>query len=317
MRNFFHVARNTFRECLREPIFFILLVAAVSIIGIFPSISLFAFREQIKLVSDSAMATTLVFGLIAAVLCASHTISREMSNGTVLLLLSKPIHRPVFIASKIAGIISALTVFVFICACSTLIALRVAKDQFQLDYVSFYIYYAALLLSILWGGFRNFYSSKSFAASATLSLIVLIAAAIGVSRLIPVEGKIPPIHTEVIPALILLFFAVWTMGTITVMLSAKLDMEANLLVSSVLFSAGLVSDYFFGASAGTFSFRAALYALIPNWQFFWLADALSNKKTIPWEYIGWAALYTLLYIVICGIIAVTLFTDREVAENVR
>jgi hypothetical protein len=107
------------------------------------------------------------------------------------------------------------------------------------------------------------------------------------------------------------------MGGISVMISAKLDMTANLLISSILFFLGLIAAYFFGTSAGTFSFSGLLYAAIPNWQFFWMADALANKKSIPLDYIGWTAVYTIFYIVLCSIIAITLFSDKEVAENVR
>ncbi len=317
MRNFFHVARNTFRECLREPIFFILLGSAMCLIGLFPSISLFVFHEQIKLVIDSSMATTLVFGLVSAVLCASHTIAGEINNGTVLLLLSKPVSRWSFILSKMAGILAALTVFVFICNGATMISLRVAKDQFRLDYFTFYTYYGLIFLGMVWGAFRNFYSRKSFPASTIISFCIIIPLFIGFLQFMPIEGKIPKFHTEVIPALCLLFFAIWAMGALTVMLSAKLDMMANLLVSSVLFFSGLISDYFLGQSAGSFSFSAIAYAIIPNWQFFWLADALANKKSIPWEYIGWSALYIVFYISLCSVIAITLFSDKEVAENVK
>jgi len=101
MLNFFFRIILIYVRELREPIFFILLVTALVLIGHFPSMSLFVFREQIKLVIDSAMATTLVFGLFAAVLCASHTVSREMRNGTALLLLSKPVYRSSFILAKL------------------------------------------------------------------------------------------------------------------------------------------------------------------------------------------------------------------------
>lgn len=317
MRNFFHVARNTFRECLREPIFFILLVSAITIIGLFPTLTLFVFREQVKLVIDSAMATTLVFGLVTAVLCASHTVSREISNGTVLLLLSKPVSRWSFIVSKIVGILAALTVFVFICNGATLISLRIAKDQFQLDYLTFYTYFGLIIISVLWGAWRNYFSRKSFPAATIIALMFIIPIFILISPFLPSEGKITNIHIEVLPALMLLFFAVWAMGAVSVMISAKLDMVGNLLVSSVFFFSGLVSDYFLADSAGTFSFKSFLYAIIPNWQFFWLADALSNKKIIPLEYIAWSGLYIILYIAFCSIIAITLFSDKEIAENVK
>ena len=317
MRNFFHIARNTFRECLREPIFFLLFLGAIILIGLFPSLSLFVFREQLKLVVDSSMATTLLFGLIGAVFCSSSAVSREISNGTVLLLLSKPVARWSFIIAKIAGIMLALTLLVFICNISTLISLRVAKDQFELEYLTFYIYYGMIIAGMGWGAFRNFYARKSFSASSIFAISILISITLVVVHFIPVEGKLMSVHTEVIPALLLLFFAVWVMVAITVMLSTRLDITANLLISSLLFFFGLVADYFFGASAGSASLSAFLYAIIPNWQFFWMADALANKQAIPWDYVGWTALYTLFYISICTIIAVTLFNDKEIAENVR
>ena len=316
MRNFFHVGRNAFRECLREPIFFVLLISATVLIGLFPSLSLFVFREQIKLVIDSAMATTLVFGLMAAVLCSSHTISREIRNGTVLLLLSKPVAKWSFVLAKMIGIMAALTVFVVICDISSLVSLRVAKDQFRLDYVTFYLFYGSLTAACLWGAFRNFTARKSFASSATFAMLILLSALLITMRSIPVEGEATPpsFHFEVVPALALVLFAVWAMGAITVTLSVKLDLVANLLVSSILFFAGLVSDYFFGASVGTFSLSALCYAVIPNWQFFWLADALANNKKIPLDYMAWASVYIVMYIVFCSVIAVALFGGREVGE---
>ncbi|MBN1864081.1 MAG: hypothetical protein JW808_04205 [Victivallales bacterium] len=316
MLNFFHIARNTFRECLREPIFFILLTSAITLIGLFPSLSLFVFREQIKLVIDSSMATTLVFGLVAAVLCASNTIHREIRNGTVLSLLSKPVSRWNFIIAKMAGILAALSVFVFSCNAATVISIRVANDQFQLDFITFYTYYGMIGICSLWGAFRNFYSRKSFPASSIASMLLIIPAFVLFLQIMPLDGKLLPFPWEVVPALVLLFFAVWSMGAITVMLSARLDMMTNLCASSALFFAGLVSDYFLAGSEATLSLSAVLYAVIPNWQFFWMADALSSKTPIPWVYVGWSAVYISLYMTLCAMIAIHLFIDKEVAENV-
>ena len=129
----YQIAKNTFRESLREPIFLLVLLSALCMIGLFPVFSMFVFRAQEKLVVDSAMATTMIFGWVIAVLIASYAISREIDNGTALLLLSKPVRRPVFIIAKILGILGAVTVFWFLCAVATLISLRIAADQFRID----------------------------------------------------------------------------------------------------------------------------------------------------------------------------------------
>jgi len=316
--NFYHVARNAFRESLREPIFFLLLCTASILIGLFPTLSLFVFREQIKLVMDSSMATTMVFGLIAAVLCASHTVSREMRNGTVLLLLSKPVPRKNFILAKIAGTIGALTVFVFICNISSLISLRVACDQFRLDFTTMYIYYGLIAVSCIFGAVRNYILRRSFASSAVFGMLVSITIFAIILMFIPPSGESVPEYRDVLPAFVLLFFSVWMMGVITVTLSTRLDVIANLTVCSILFFSGLVSDYFFGKAAeeSVLSASSFLYALIPNWQFFWLADALASKRHIPMEYILWSGVYCILYMSFCSFIAVILFRDREVAGTI-
>jgi len=316
--NFYHVAKNAFRESLREPIFFLLLSTSVVLIGLFPTFSLFVFREQIKLVMDSSMATTMVFGLIAAVLCASHTVSREMRNGTVLLLLSKPVPRENFILAKIAGITAALTVFVFICNASSLISLRIACDQFRLDFATMYVYYGLLVTACVFGAVRNYILRRSFASSAVTGMLVLMTGFAIILNFIPSSSEIPA-FSDVIPAFSLIFFSVWIMGVITVTLSTRFDIVPNLTICSVLFFSGLISDYFFGKTAeeSVFSVSSVFYALIPNWQFFWLADALASKKHIPAEYLFWTGLYCVIYMSFCGYLAVLLFRNREIGGSVR
>ncbi|NQZ59293.1 MAG: hypothetical protein HRT88_17710, partial [Lentisphaeraceae bacterium] len=61
---FLQIARNTFRECLREPVFNILLLISLTLNGLMPAFALFVFRAQEKLVRDSGMATMMLFGMI-------------------------------------------------------------------------------------------------------------------------------------------------------------------------------------------------------------------------------------------------------------
>ena len=43
MLSTFQLARNTFKECLRGPVFFLILFTAVVMIGLFPSLAMFVF----------------------------------------------------------------------------------------------------------------------------------------------------------------------------------------------------------------------------------------------------------------------------------
>jgi ABC-type transport system involved in multi-copper enzyme maturation permease subunit len=316
MFNFFYIAKNTFRESLREPIFFILLLTSLVLIAHFPSMSLFVFREQIKLVVDSAMATTMVFGLFAAVLCASHTVSREMRNGTALLLLSKPVYRTSFIMAKIAGIIAALVVFVFICNSATITAIIIAKDQFRMNMAAYYIFFAVILGCAIFGLICNYMHGKSFSSNTTMALLVTIPILTLVLSLTNQHVDVP--FTALAPALLLLFMAVATMGTITVAIASRLDMVANLSICTMIFFLGLISSYLFNHQVDsqliTFINRG-FYAILPNWQFFWLADALASQQQIPASYVLWTLLYTVLYMLLCSMWAIVMFQNLELAKD--
>jgi hypothetical protein len=246
----YQIAKNTFRETLREPIYLLVLLAALVLIGTYPLMTLFVFREQIKLVIDSAMATMMVFGWLLAVLSSSHAIAREIENGTALLLLSKPVKRPVFILAKILGILAALTVFCFLAFLASLIAVRVAKDQFRFDQTVMTLYFGALVLSFIAAALHNYVSRSSFPMAAVLAMLVFVPLVFVISYFIPSgegeERALVGYAWEMVPPLLLVTYSVWAMGTLATALSTRLSLAPNFLVCSVIFVVGLMSDYLIG-----------------------------------------------------------------------
>jgi len=120
---------------------------------------------------------------------------------------------------------------------------------------------------------------------------------------------------SLIPAQLLILCAVFIMGTFATAMSTRLDLVSNLLVCGVVFMLGLFSDYLFGRLADKSFAAAALYSIIPNWQLFWMADALAAHRTIPWRYVGWGLLYVLLFAGFFVLLAVILFRNREVGRQ--
>ena len=155
MSHIYRIAANSFRESIREPVYFLMLAGALFLIGHYPWMTLFVFFEQLKLVVDGAMATTMLFSLAVCVLCASSTVSREIRNGTVLLLLSKPISRWSFVFGKIAGIVAASLLFWLICASASVISVYVAVDQFRMNTRLYGCFMGMIALSTLAGMVTN------------------------------------------------------------------------------------------------------------------------------------------------------------------
>lgn len=306
------IALNTFRETLRQPIYFLLLLTALVMIGFFPTLTLFVFREQVKLVVDSALATMMLFGWGMAVLCANNTVSREIANGTVLMVLSKPVNRQAFLAAKILGILAALALFAGLAGLGTLVAVRVARDQFALDNTAIALYFGALALGCAAGGLNNYFTRRSFPMAATVGLLVLVPLATLVVAAIPPQAGVERLRWGLAPALALIGFSTLALGALATALSTRLDMVPNLVVCGCIFLLGLVSDYLFGRFAGSNPFAFLAYNLVPNWQLFWMADALAADRAIPWSYVGWGALYTTLCLLLFTILAAVLFREREV-----
>jgi hypothetical protein len=91
-------------------------------------------------------------------------------------------------------------------------------------------------------------------------------------------------------------------------------MIATLAVCLGVFLMGLMSDFLFGVRAEQGQWWASLlYAITPNWQLFWMADALEGQKTIPWSYVARASGYVVGYLGAALALALLLFEDRELS----
>ena len=245
----YQIAKNTFRESVREPIFLLLTATALCMIGSFPLFTMFIFTGYEKLVTDSSMATIMVFGWIIAVLISSHTISREIANGTALLMLSKPVQRPVFIVAKVLGILAANTVFCFLTGVAALICLRISVDQFNFDVKLQSMYYGAIILSFAIGGIYNYVTRQTFTSATLISLVVLLPLTALFGHFMKVQDEHIGLAFRIIPAIVLVMFSVWAMGTLATALSTRFSLVPNMLLCAAIFCVGLMSDYLIGRGA--------------------------------------------------------------------
>jgi len=68
------------------------------------------------------------------------------------------------------------------------------------------------------------------------------------------------------------------------------------------------------AGMGGSWWASVLYTVIPNWQYFWLADAIDfGKSTFQWGYVGKAFAYMAAYAGAVLAIGIVLFEERELS----
>ena len=320
MRQFFTIATNAFMELIRQPVFLLLMTASV-FFEIFLAVpNYFAFGDEPKLVENSALATMLLSGLLGAVLSASASLAREIRTGTALAVLSKPVGRAQFFLAKYTGLVAALTMLSYVNLIGVLLASRMAFDAYgKTDLPAIGIFSAGVVLAYALAGFSNFFLRRPFVSDAVFALVVFATLAAFLifqfTRQMESVGTVAQVDWRLVPAGILILFALWILAALALACSTRLDTIPTLAVCSAFFLIGLMSDYFFGrrAEAGEW-WASTLYTVVPNWQLFWFADVLDmDKSTFQWGYIGKAFAYMVAYAGAVLAVGTALFEERELS----
>ena len=320
MRQFFTIATNAFMELIRQPVFLLLMTASV-LFEVFLAVPYyFAFGDEPKLVQNSTLAVMLLSGLLGAVLSASASLAREIRTGTALAVLSKPVGRAQFFLAKYAGLAAALTMLSYVNLIGVLLASWMSFDVYgKTDLPALGIFGTGVVAAYALAGFSNFFLRRPFVSDAVLALVVTTTLAAFLifrfTRQMQTLGVEAHVDWRLVPAGILILFALWILAALAIACSTRLDTIPTLAVCSAFFLIGLMSDYFFGtrAEAGKW-WASALYTAIPNWQLFWFADALDmGKSTFQWGYVGKAFAYAVAYAGAALAVGTALFEERELS----
>jgi ABC-type transport system involved in multi-copper enzyme maturation permease subunit len=110
------VALAAFREGVRQPMFWILLIVGVLLLGLSPFLPYFTFGEDLKMIQDLGYITIMFSGTVFGVLAASMSIAEEIEGRTAVTVMSKPISRRNFLLGKFAGILLAAMVMTMVLA---------------------------------------------------------------------------------------------------------------------------------------------------------------------------------------------------------
>lgn len=318
MRQFATIATNAFMELVRQPIFLLLTTATAAFEIFLATPYYFAFGDEPKLVKNSVLAVMLLAGLFGAVLTASSSLGREIRTGTALAVLSKPIGRAQFLFAKYVGLVLALTVMTYVNLVAALIASRMAFDAYgSTDMAALGIFAGALVVAYGIGGFSNFFLRRPFVSDAFFAMVGMVTLAayliFSFTKQQQSLGTAGAVDWRLVPAAVLILFALWILAAIALACSTRVDVIPTLAICSAIFLIGIMSDYLFGRHAEKGSWLASvLYTVTPNWQLFWLADVLeTGKNTFPWGYVGKAFGYVVGYVGAALCLATLLFEDRE------
>lgn len=320
-RAIFAIAKNTLSETIRQSIFGVLLAFASFLIAMSPAFSMFTFLDSVKLVQDMGLATILLSGLFLGVLSSANVISKEIEGRTALTVLSKPVSRSSFVLGKFLGIAIAITIATYIQCVVLMLTYRLGvKDTAStvLDWGSMGGIVIAILLALLIAFYYNYFLNKPFMTIAVWAICFTMTIAFIFFAIFDKEytysGFGAGLHLDLISAALLVLQAILILVAIAVMISTKAKVVFNLAACFLIFLLGLMAEYLIAKYAQNFMALKIGLKILPDFQVFWITEAMTEGKKIPLTYVAYCGIYATFYIGAVLCFGTWLFSQREVTD---
>ena len=110
MRKVLAIAKNTFREAIRNKVLYSLLAFALVVILASLAFGALSIREEARLTRDLGLGAMSLFLVVIAIFVGVNLVYKELERKTVYMLLPKPIHRYQFVLGKFLGLLFTLLV---------------------------------------------------------------------------------------------------------------------------------------------------------------------------------------------------------------
>ncbi len=117
------IARNTFRENIRDKVLYNLVLFALIMILSSMALGQLTLGHEEKVIIDLGLASISVFGTLIAIFIGISLVYKELEKRTVYALLAKPVHRYQFVLGKYLGLLFTLLVNIIVMAAGLILTL--------------------------------------------------------------------------------------------------------------------------------------------------------------------------------------------------
>lgn len=146
------IAKNTFRQAVRDKILYGIVIFALLFIGSVAIISSLALEENVFIMRNLGLAGIYFFGLIVTIFLGASLIYDEVDQRTTYMLLAKPVTRGNIVIGKFLGLLASigLTTILMTVAYMAIIFFNGGGIDFQaLAVIGLQLIEMALLITIL------------------------------------------------------------------------------------------------------------------------------------------------------------------------
>jgi ABC-type transport system involved in multi-copper enzyme maturation permease subunit len=122
---------------------------------------------------------------------------------------------------------------------------------------------------------------------------------------------------QIAPGLALAFMETIVLTAISVAISTRLPMLANLIICAAIYVLGHLVPILANSAVGQIEFvrfvANLLAAILPVLDHFNISAGIAAGQSVPADYLAWAALYCIAYSAVAMLVALLLFEDRDLA----
>lgn len=168
------IAINTFKEAIRDKIFYSLVFFAVTIIGASILLSTLTVGEASKIVADISLGGINFFGVMMSIFVGIGLVYKELERKTIYTIISKPIRRSDFLLGKYLGL--ALTLLVYVCVMSAIFLAVLYFDTGLVAYkllLSVVLIYFELLIMTAAAILFSTFTTPALSATYTLAIYII------------------------------------------------------------------------------------------------------------------------------------------------
>jgi len=320
------IARNAFLESIRQPVFSVILLTGMLALVFNVSLAAFTLDDDNKILVDMGLSTLFVCGLLLAAGTATTVLSRELENRTVLTVVSKPVPRPAVLIGKYLGVATALVVGCWTLTAVFLLTVRHRVPSAdpragELDPPVLVFGILALGAAVAAAAAANYVGGRPFSGSFVVIQAVTAGIALAgvwcLDRGWRFQNPAVEWNSQLMIAIVMVVEAVLLLAAVAIAASTRLGGGLTLLCCTAVFLAGLVTEYFLGTLAGRETTAARwlawpAYVVVPNMQFFWAADALTQGHELTLGHLAQVTLYAACMVIALLSLAVALFQCRDV-----
>jgi len=130
------IAKNTFKENIRDKVLYNLLFFTLVVIGGSVALGEVSIGHELKIIVDMSLTAISVFGTLIAIFIGTGLVFKELDKRTVYNLISKPVRRYEFIVGKYFGLMTTLLVNLLLMSAGTLAGLWYLGKGLRWDYLN-------------------------------------------------------------------------------------------------------------------------------------------------------------------------------------